>query len=258
MPDAEVENILREIRESVHAKAIANSPRQVETTRPSSNGSAMRDAAGVSARLKNQLAIIERACDQLPPLTSRRRGLAARLELWIKRHLKNATHWYTWEQVNFNSAVHDALREITIALSNNAQVLAELRDHKAAVLHLKTEIESYLKRLDDRLAALESKTATLQSDEMRAVYEANAARSEVASLRSSLDERVAQLRDEQRASFERLLDEQRVSRKQLALEVRETALDAEHARRIAQARLEELTDQIAELHMMQIEAESNK
>ncbi len=79
-------------------------------------------------RIKANLHVIARASDKLPPVITYRRGWAAQLELWIKRRLKKLTRWYTWEQVNFNSAVHNALGEACAALAAQAQHLAELQD----------------------------------------------------------------------------------------------------------------------------------
>ena len=62
--------------------------------------------------IESYLTTTARAWDRLPPLVSNRSGLIARVELWLKRQLKRATHWYTWEQVNFNAAVHHALRDL--------------------------------------------------------------------------------------------------------------------------------------------------
>ena len=58
---------------------------------------------------------------------SNRKGGAGALELWIKARLKSMSRWFTWEQVNFNSAVHHALSETLNALSAYEQELARLR-----------------------------------------------------------------------------------------------------------------------------------
>src|SRR5687767_14216479 len=65
-------------------------------------------SATTLGRLETNLMITGRTHNQLPPVTTYRSGLLARAELWIKRQLKRTTHWYTWEQVNFNSSVHTA------------------------------------------------------------------------------------------------------------------------------------------------------
>ena len=77
-------------------------------------------------RLSAHLTTTSRAWDRLPPLYSNRRGGTARFELWIKARLKAMSRWFTWEQVNFNSAVHHALAETLHALSAYQQELAAL------------------------------------------------------------------------------------------------------------------------------------
>ena len=125
MAESEVESILREIRERV----ISQQQEAAETTARSTitqgtNGGSDASAGRAqsitgldNATVKENLALINsylattaRAWDRLPPLVSNRSGLAARLELWLKRHLKRATRWYAWEQINFNAAVHHACR----------------------------------------------------------------------------------------------------------------------------------------------------
>src|SRR4051812_36445324 len=115
MVDQEVEDTLREIRERMladSALAVVESARVGQTANAVSavapQSAHTNGAAGESgealARLQANLATTERAWSRLPPLLSYRRGLAARVELWLKRQIKRAAHWFTWEQVNFNSA----------------------------------------------------------------------------------------------------------------------------------------------------------
>ena len=79
------------------------------------------------ARIDAYLTTTARAWDRLPPLVSKRSGGLARLELWVKRRFKQATRWYSWEQINFNAAVHHALRDTLDALLDLERQLAELR-----------------------------------------------------------------------------------------------------------------------------------
>ena len=78
------------------------------------------------AGLRSALKVTESTRDRLPPLTTYRSGLLARLELWMKRRLKRSTHWYTYEQVNFNSAVHASLTDILDVLSRYESRMAQL------------------------------------------------------------------------------------------------------------------------------------
>ncbi|PYS75942.1 MAG: hypothetical protein DMF66_17435 [Acidobacteria bacterium] len=105
MVDHEVEDTLREIRERVLAEsAQAAGPLAVQPNGPAANGADAGQAAQANgrapgealARLQANLATTERDWSRLPPLVSYRRGLAARLELWVKRQIKRAAHWFTW------------------------------------------------------------------------------------------------------------------------------------------------------------------
>jgi hypothetical protein len=78
--------------------------------------------------LKANLSVIERSWNRLPPITSYRHGRIAQLELWLKRFFRKVTYWFTWEQVNFNSATANSLKEVQSLLSAHEQVLKEVRD----------------------------------------------------------------------------------------------------------------------------------
>ncbi|HLL75933.1 MAG TPA: hypothetical protein VK421_11815 [Pyrinomonadaceae bacterium] len=111
--DAEVESVLAEIRRQLRASADGQQP----TDR-------RRQAL---AQLEADLQVTGRAWNRLPPVVSDRRDTAGRLELWVKRQLRRATHWLTWEQINFNAAVNDALRLTHSLLAEREAELAELR-----------------------------------------------------------------------------------------------------------------------------------
>ena len=113
--DTEVEEVLREIR--LHLRAQADS-----------RGAGEADLARQTlVRMEADLTVTARAWSRLPPMASYRGGTGARLELWVKRLIKRAAHWFTWEQVNFNSAVNDALRAAHSLLAEQAKELEELR-----------------------------------------------------------------------------------------------------------------------------------
>ena len=128
---SEVETILNEIRERVRATeeeragvglAVQND-RSVDP--PGSNGNSPQNDALV--RVSAHLTTTARAWDRLPPVFSNRSGALARLELWIKARMKTLSRWFTWEQVNFNAAVHHALAETLEALSTHERQLHSLR-----------------------------------------------------------------------------------------------------------------------------------
>src|SRR6266567_7713477 len=128
----EVESILNEIRERVRTEenqreaAVAVATQNGKDSNPAISPAAPAAATESLARLEAHLTTTSRAWDRLPPLSSNRSGVAARLELWIKARLKSLSRWFTWEQVNFNSAVHHALAETLHALAVHQQELARI------------------------------------------------------------------------------------------------------------------------------------
>ena len=231
MAETEVESILREIRERVLSEQ-----QDVTTARPAmTNGG---NSAGDSLQITNNhseplavnLSLIEsyltttaRTWDRLPPLVSNRSGFIARVELWLKRRLRAGTRWFTWEQVNFNAAVHHALRDLLPVLSAHEQKLQTLRAQLA---------ESEARRM-------------AQQSELRNIIETQRRATDVQ--RDQGDARFATLANELRERDERLQDEQRVCFKQLALETSEAAVLEDRARRKTEASLEEIERRIAGL-----------
>lgn len=223
MAETEVESILREIRERVLAGQRASKDPGV---RPSviakgGNGSGASDplqllkpddsetpSAEHLSLINSYLTTTARAWDRLPPVVSNRSGLIARVELWLKRQLKRSTHWFTWEQVNFNAAVHHTLRELLPVVSAQEQELQRLRAQVA-------ETAAELTRLEAQRGAINTRLDGLLNE---------------------LRERDAHLRDEQRVCF-----------KQLALETSEATVLEDRARRKTEALLEELQGRIDQL-----------
>src|SRR5688572_26957114 len=131
MAESEVETILREIRERVLAQQqlagndVAAAAADRTTNGNEGNGASdfargadvaqhesQVTAAANLALINSYLTTTARAWDRLPPVISNRSGLTASVELWVKRKLKRATRWYAWEQINFNAAVHHAIRDM--------------------------------------------------------------------------------------------------------------------------------------------------
>jgi hypothetical protein len=259
MADLEVENTLREIRERVFAEAQRRAPESVAVTAATAGAAAGGGTSGAGghagdalARMDANLATTARAWSRLPPMLSYRRGASARLELWLKRLIVRATHWFTWEQVNFNSAVHHALGDARAALSAHEQALARLRSEilDAVVAPLRAEAEA--DRV--RVSALETQAAALQARlaQAEARFESGGAQLRQAlaaglerlaeAQRASADEmrearRAEELHAEVRARLDGLLEEQRVCFKQLSLEAGEAAVIHDRARRQLEARL---------------------
>jgi hypothetical protein len=292
MADLEVENTLREIRERVLADAQRRAPAAATngvTAAPAANGAetvaGANGHAGPSsealARMDANLATTARAWSRLPPLLSYRRGAAARFEIWVKRLVKRAAHWFTWEQVNFNSAVHHALGDVRAALAAQEQTLARAREEfKVGLRALREETEADRERaaeLQARLARAESLVAEAQARfesggaQLRQAFAAGLERlaesqraasaalreelrgklgeelrgeldTRAESLHAETNARAAELHAELRERLDGLLGEQRVCFKQLSLETGEAAVMHDRARRQLEARLEALEE----------------
>jgi hypothetical protein len=142
MPDTDVEKTLKEIRERVRVQIRLQMP---VSDRQSSEHREVNAAAIES--LKANLSVIQRSWNKLPPLTSYRSGWIASLELWCKRILKKASHWFTWEQVNFNSATSNSLQDILIALSAHEELLVELKERLEKIASDAAEMQTNLQAL---------------------------------------------------------------------------------------------------------------
>lgn len=138
--DAEVEQVLAEIRRQLSASdGAAGVPPQDRRQQ-------------ALAQLEADLAVTGRAWSRLPPVVSDRRGAAARLEVWVKRQLRRATNWLTWEQINFNAAVNDALRLTHGLLVEREAEHAELRARVEALTADLAEMRTL--RAEEELRAL--------------------------------------------------------------------------------------------------------
>jgi hypothetical protein len=146
MIDEEVETVLREIRERVRSAPPRSAPAASTSLPVPSNGdgelpitidaSNELDIAETLARLDAYLMATARSWDQLPPIVSNRSGAMARLELWIKAKSRAWARWFTWEQVNFNAAVHHAICNTRQSLVDYDVELRRLRSQ----LHQEAEV----------------------------------------------------------------------------------------------------------------------
>jgi chromosome segregation ATPase len=285
----EVESILNEIRERVRADhdpgaAPGSLEVQVEIDKSSLVEQQYEKSQTASteslSRLSAHLTTTARAWDRLPPMFSNRKGGAARLELWIKARLKSMGRWFTWEQVNFNSAVHHALSETLNAQTAHEHELARLRAElsketearreqharnnselaalRASLDALATEIRKRDANLEARSAAIEARSAAIEArsaaiETRSAAIEARAAetaagvateisatRVEIKEARTEMTSRLAELAGELRESDEQLRAEQRVCFKQLSLEASETIVMEDRGRRVIESRLDKL------------------
>jgi len=264
----EVEDILREIAVRVRAEHAAEQamapPTRSNSEDPTGHaGSALQETDELPVksslgRIESYLTTTARAWDRLPPVVSNRSGAVARFELWIKRIFKRSTHWYVWEQVNFNAAVDHALRDTLGALSGLQDQLLGLRREmqsryeaigekadqiEAALQSARHEIDLQRKELG---LALEQQRKHFEGVEERQqqweskLSEIARQRAQLETLTSQVNARVTELTSELRERNENLLQEQRVSFKQLALEISEMGTVVERGRREIQTRLQKL------------------
>jgi hypothetical protein len=227
MADVEVEDTLREIRERVLAASEASTAERANAHGYAQGGAAgppahasAGDAAEALARMGANISTTGRAWSRLPPVLTYRRGALARIELWLKRLVKRAAHWFTWEQVNFNSAAHQALADAREALEAHASALEA---HGRALEALREELGLLRADMESGVSELKAR-----ADAAEARLE-----SELAGLRAAL----ASVTDEQRVRADAALEEQRVCFRQLSLEAGELAVAHDRARRQLEARV---------------------
>ena len=249
MVDQEVVDILAEIRQRV-ASAQVNSPEAGRTTHVSPP-TTPTDSVFVKRHFAS-LSVLDRAWDRLPPLVSKRTGTSAKFELWIKSNLKRALRWLTWEQVNFNAATRQTFVEVIETLAAYERQLA-LQQSELSMM--RDEFASHLGQMADEMRVQREQIERQQA-------ELNVQRSLLFSQQTDFKERLdvfentikdfqSQTAAEARSRFddllkefrerdERLLDEQRVCFKQLRLELSESQVLQERARRELDVRLGKL------------------
>lgn len=246
MVDHEVAEILAEIKRKVSSEQ-RHSVSETSGIRESS-------APAISRSIQDgfaSLPVMSRAWDRLPPVVSNRTGSVARLELWIKRKLKRASRWFTWEQVNFNAAAYQTLVEVVQSLNAWEQQLAEAREHLGAQ---RESLETQRENLKNQQSALTSLTTRLMSelDQIDRRHQALIAQlnarveglSQIAKdHQAETQVRLAELVNEFRLRNETLLDEQRVCYTQLSLEVSESRVLQDRARRELETRVAKLEPQ---------------
>ena len=275
MIDEEVEIVLREIRERVHSTPPPRdtTPDVVPSTQESRNDheliapdEASENLRQALARLNSYLTTTARAWDRLPPVNSSRSGFLARFELSVKSRLKSLTRWFTWEQVNFNAAVHHALRDVLEALSESQRSFETLRSQHFAELEkyhadyeelrakseeLRTKSEELSTESEDLRVDIRTATgklnATIWAESEARRVELEGCLAEINGLRNALvDERaqgetkLANAAAELRERVDQVQSEQRTCFKQLSLENSEAAVLVDRTRRKVDSALAEL------------------
>jgi hypothetical protein len=278
MVDEEVEIVLREIRDRVISQARAEQIASASTDVTGNGDRAITGADETSsaaelARIGGYLTTTARTWDRLPPVISNRSGAMSRLELWFKSRAKSLARWFTWEQINFNAAVHHAIRDTLEALSRQQTAVVSLRRD---VETRQTEIENVVARLvtlNARVDALAVEVRT-ESEARRADHQSQ--RGELYTMRAELhgesearriqiedsEKRLAtlveiqgrkqetdlsKLTNELHERDEQIENEQRVSFKQLSLEHSEAASFQTTSRQKIESALTELEQRIKQL-----------
>lgn len=231
MVDHDVVEILAEIKRKVGSGQVSEASSVRENSAP-----AISRANGYAS-----LTVMSRAWDRLPPVVSNRTGGVARLELWIKGKLKRATKWFTWEQVNFNSAAYQTLVEVVETLNAWEQQLSDTRRHldaqredlktqQSALTSLATRLMGELDQIDRRHQAMIAQLGA-RVEGLSQIAKDHQAETQA---------RLGELVNEFRLRNETLLDEQRVCYKQLSLELSESRILQDRARRELETRVAKL------------------
>jgi hypothetical protein len=238
MVDQEVVDILTEIRERVISEERANL-----SAEPMSQGISTPNTTFTKNSFAS-LAVLERAWNRLPPVYSYRTGTLARLELWIKEKISHMFRWFTWEQVNFNAATHQTFVQLLESLAVQEQQLAQLQSQLNL---LRSELVA---RNDETSDQLKAEIATRREQVERQQSELKVVIARQTELLTGLEAqlkigedtqtRFAELVTEFRERDERLLDEQRVTFKQLSLELSESQVMQDRARRELDVRVAKL------------------
>ena len=243
MVDDEVVEILAEIKRRV---TTAQERPVVEVSRAAENSAPASSSVSTSTRLNGfaGLSVMARSWDRLPPVVSNRTGTLARLELWIKEKLRAAFRWFTWEQINFNSATYQTLLEVVEALKAYEQHLADIRN---ALDAQHAELQQNLDAQREELRQLSSLTTQIEQvdrKQLALIAQVNARLEGVSQLakdqHAETQARLAEVTSEFRVRDEELTDEQRVCYKQLSLELSEARVLEDRARRELEARLAKL------------------
>ena len=249
----DVEAILKEIRNRVVSEDRA--PEVTSGSEPS-NGSAPQSNQSESlARVSAHLAVTTRAWDRLPPVFTHRRGLFARLELWLKRASKPLTRWFTWEQINFNRSIKDALTDVVDILKADAHELATLRAQLAHEAKERREVETRLNAILTRVTEIGEIVTGLTEAGSRFESQQSQLANQVNDLAAQLRAEDQQIKTQQSQDIDKRLselaaelkDEQRVCFRQLSLEATESAVLEDRVRRELLMRLEKLEESLKAL-----------
>jgi hypothetical protein len=238
MVDQEVVDILAEIRQRVASAQVA--PSVPAATQQVGQQGSPTDSVVVKRHFAS-LSVLDRAWDRLPPIVSKRTGTSAKFELWIKSKLKRALRWLTWEQVNFNAATRQTFVEVIETLAAYEQQLA-LRHSELSMMQ--DEFASQREQIERQQGELNAQRSLLFSQQTDFKERLDVLENTikdfqsqtVAEARARFDDLLKEFRERD----ERLLDEQRVCFKQLRLELSESQVLQDRARRELDVRVGKL------------------
>jgi len=250
----EVESVLNEIRERVRAEE-----KRRETAVATQNGNDSNPAVSPTpptiateslARLEAHLTTTSRAWNRLPPMFSNRSGAAARFELWIKARLKSLSGWFTWEQINFNSATHHGLSD----------ALEALRAHEEQLIRMQVELnqaKEVLRAEADRTKqALSQTTEALRAESRQTIESLKVeSRRTAEGLQAGLAHTTQALKVDLNDTAEALRRESSETNEALASELRQTAASlradlgqtSEDLRATIDARAAEINTRVSEI-----------
>jgi chromosome segregation ATPase len=237
----DVEAILKEIRSRVVSDVQANAA-SPETDWSSNNSGLSPNQSESLARVSAHLAVTGRAWDGLPPISSNRHGTLAQIELWVKRKSKPLTRWFTWEQLNFNRAVNDALCDVVEILKAEAHELSSMRAQ--LIQEMRREFTTLRTGADEQ--------ARLLQDMQARAHQADAALARV-------NQMVASLSDENRNRHKKLGEENlRVQSDLTSLQADLGTLQGKHATMQAEHATLQVQHARLQAEHLNLEAEHSK
>ncbi|HYX27810.1 MAG TPA: hypothetical protein VE863_04530 [Pyrinomonadaceae bacterium] len=233
----DVEAILKQIRERVVSEENARSADNC-LIEAAPNGSALNQNEGSLSLIDSHLAVTRRTWDRLPPIHSNRHGLVARIEMWIKKASRPLTRWFTWEQVNFNRAVNDALVDVVQLIRSDVHELATLRARLATEIHqLRSNAEGQSRAIHERIGGVLDDHSRLLAEHAKLAQRVADLAASIRAEQHRRDEQIDRRLAELAAEFK---EELHVCFRQLSLEASESAVLEDRARRSLLARLEKL------------------
>jgi hypothetical protein len=222
-PQIEVEDILRDIRRRVFDD---NGVKDESSLQLAVERIQETDASDV--RINTYLETTDRLRRSLPPIRSDRRGLPAKIEIWIKARIERAMRWFVFDQVNFNSAVHQILRELREVEVRQQKTLVALTELQSSI---KDEVDRQgqeQRLINEEQRAFNEETRIAIEDNLRIASE---------NMRMAYDE-MRIVNEEQRALNQELI----TSNEELRLQLKESEVTIDRMRRNFEHRLTQIEE----------------